>query len=95
MPIHPSYQLLHSGYTFLEVTFDLYGARDEDGVEVCDVALVGDKRSLIELIPPAALDEMTRFVERQDAAARKESRDQARVDCAEQGKQLRQMAAEQ
>lgn len=79
MPIQPYYQLLHSGYDYLDILLDLYGERDEDGVEVCDVALVGDKRSLVELIPRAALMEMTEFVERQDAAARKESQDDQRI----------------
>lgn len=83
MLIPPTYRLLHSGYTFLDVAFDLYGTRDEAGVEVCDVALVGDKRSLIELIPRTALTEMTEFMERQDAAALKESQDAARIGRAE------------
>lgn len=80
MLIHPYYQLLHSGYDYLDILLDLYGERDEDGVEVCDVALVGDKRSLVELIPRAALQEMTEFVERQDAAALRGSRDEGRAE---------------
>ncbi len=60
----PQYQLLHSGYDHMGILVDLYGAKDDDGVEVCDIALVGDKRSLGELISAKTLKNMTHFVER-------------------------------
>lgn len=80
--IDPSHQLLYSGYTYREIELDLYGWRDSDGVEVCDVALVGDKRSLVELVPREALMAMTEFVERQDAAARREAKNEGRAEVA-------------
>lgn len=81
--ITAEYKLLHSGYDHLGVLLDLYGDVDSDGPEVHDVSLVGDKRSLVELIPAAALESMTWFVERRMDETRQESLGQARIDWAE------------
>jgi hypothetical protein len=79
MPIPSTYRLLHSGYTYRETAFDLYGEVDSDGPEVRDVALVGDNRSLVEFIPGAELDRMGDFVAEKMEAARKESLDELRI----------------
>lgn len=79
MLIPPTYRLLHSGYTYRDIAFDLYGECDSDGPEVRDVALVGDKRSLVELFPAAELERMSWFVERRMSEARRESKDELRI----------------
>lgn len=68
LQVLPEYVLLHNGYDHMGILVDLYGAKDEDGVEVCDIALVGDKRSLGQLISAEALKNMTHFVERRREA---------------------------
>lgn len=80
--IPPAYRLLHSGYEYRDILLDLYGECDSYGPEVHDVALVGDKRSLAELIPGTARNEMDEFVERQMSAARQESVDEGRAEIA-------------
>lgn len=79
MLIPSTYRLLHSGYTYRDIEFDLYGECDSDGPEVRDVALVGDKRSLAELFPAAEFARMSWFVECRMSAARRESKDELRI----------------
>lgn len=79
MLIPPTYRLLHSGYTYRDIPLDLYGECDSDGPEVCDVALVGDKRSLAEFLSRAELAAMSDFVADQMTAAMQESRDELRI----------------
>lgn len=69
----PCYTLLYSGYDQNDLMLDLFGVRDEDGVEVCDVALVGSRDSLGELVTRTQLMDMTHFVERRDEAQRMQS----------------------
>jgi hypothetical protein len=82
MLIPPTYRLLHSGYEYRDILLDLYGECDEDGPDVRDVALVGDKRSLVELFPASVLEDMGHFVERRMSAARRESVGEGRAEIA-------------
>lgn len=56
--IWPTWRLLAS-YIHEGIKLDLYGALDEDGYEVMDIALAGSNVSLFELVPVAFLERLT------------------------------------
>lgn len=80
--VDPDYKLLLTGYEYMGVVLDLYGDRDEEfDVEVCDVTLTGDKRSLCGLIPlRVVVFQMSAAVERADEIALAESKTQGKID---------------
>lgn len=79
--VNEDYVLLLSAYDYLGLLLDLYGYRSKDGeVEVRDVALTGDKRSLGVLISADAMESMDYAVERADEASRADSAAQGRIE---------------
>lgn len=69
------YVLVGTGYEHMYGHFDLWGYRsDEYGIEVQDVTLHGDKRSIGNLFSAKQLDDMSRWCERQDEKAAQQVR---------------------
>lgn len=77
--------LLCGGFLHEDLALDLYGQRDEDGVDVLDVALAGTTTSLHALASPETFEAWGKQLDRllpSGAQLRKESVDQARIDSA-------------
>lgn len=78
--VDPEHSLLMAGYDTDELVLDLYGTHDENGIEVCDITLAGEKTSIVCRYTAAELRSMERAVERCIEQRMAESKDDAKAD---------------
>lgn len=71
--VDPALQLLAEGYEHDGMYFDLYGENTKFCIEVLDVTLFGDNRSLGALFSAKAMEDMGYALERQ---AERDARDE-------------------
>lgn len=81
--VDPTLFKLATGYEHMEMYFDLYGeTHPEFGVDVQDVTLHGDKRSLIVLFTSTHIETMCNWCEREAEKAAKETRRDRAIEIA-------------
>lgn len=74
--------LLASKFDQGGLMLDLYGESNEFGIEVCDVALHGQKISLSEMVTPKQLEDMSYWCERQQEREAAQDRKDNQIDAA-------------